>query len=658
MSSMFYPKLALSNLKKSKRTYLPYLLTCILTVMLYYIMNALARNEGLKDMPGAYALLMIMTWSTVVVAIFAVIFLFYTNSFLVKQRKKEFGLYQVLGMDKGNITKMMTWETIYTSVVSLTAGLIGGILLGKLMFLFLLKLINFEVPLKFAVEMRSVRETVILFLCIFVTSLLFNLLQVQRVNPSELLQGGKQGEKEPKAKWFIALLGFLCLGIGYYIALTTESPLSAIGKFFAAVILVIFGTYLLFTAGSIVFLKGLRKNKGFYYNTKHFISVSGMIYRMKQNAVGLANICVLSTVVLVLVSTSISMYAGMEDIMETRFPYDVMLKNYEGNDLEANARIDQIVEEETRNYGVSLENQAKYQYGSLNAIVDKNKMFLEENSDVAYSMEKFYGIELISLEEYNRMEGAQAELLDGEVMVYSPEAEFSYSEIEIQGSQFRVREFIKSMNVVSDVSGEVVPNIYIIMPDKESIMSLLKQYTNYGYDMYYKNVFDLKGEKENCQKAAYAIRKQVNSELSACSTEIRDASRKEFFGIYGGFLFLGIFLGFMFLMATVLIIYYKQISEGMDDKERFQIMQKVGMGTREIQKTIRSQVLLVFFLPLAVAVIHIAAAFKVITKLLAIMNLVNVSLFLTCTVLTVIVFAIFYAVVFGITAKEYYKIIQ
>lgn len=658
MSSMFYPKLALSNLKKSKRSYFPYLLTCIITVMLYYIMNALTRNKGLNSMPGAYALKLIMSWSTIVVAIFAVIFLFYTNSFLVKQRKKEFGLYQVLGMDKGNITKMMTWETIYTSVVSLTAGLLGGILFGKLMFLFLLKLIQFKVPIQFAVEMKSVWETVLLFLCIFVASLLFNLFQVRRVNPSELLQGGKQGEKEPKAKWFIAMVGFICLGIGYYIALTTESPLAAIGKFFMAVILVVFGTYLLFTAGSIVFLKGLRKNKGFYYNTKHFISVSGMIYRMKQNAVGLANICILSTVVLVLVSTSFSMYAGMEDILKTRFPNDVLLKNYEGNDLETNERIEQIIEEETRKTGVDIVNQVKYRYGSLTAVMDKNKVFLEEDTDVDYSAEKFYEFELIPLGEYNKLQGTQAILGSDEVMIYDPAEKFSYPDIEIQNRKFKVAESLKSMKIMPEYVAEVVPGIYIVFPDEASVMEIQHQYANYGFDIYYKNAFDLKGNKEKCQEAAAAIGKRVKNEISVSSTEIRDASRAEFLGTYGGLLFLGIFLGSMFLMATVLIIYYKQISEGMDDKERFQIMQKVGMGTKEIQKTIRSQVLLVFFLPLVVAVIHIAVAFKVITKLLAIMSMVNNSLFLTCTVLTVIIFAVFYAVVFGITAKEYYKIIQ
>lgn len=658
MNSMFYPRLALSNIKKNRKTYYPYLLTCILTVMLYYIMNTLARNEGLKKMPGAGSLTLIMSWAGIVVAIFAVIFLFYTNSFLVKQRKKEFGLYQVLGMDKRNITKMMTWETIYTTAISLGAGLLGGILFGRLMFLFLLKLIHFEVPLAFAVEGKSVWNTLMLFLFIFAASFLSNLFQVSTVNPVQLLQGGKQGEREPKAKWFIALIGFICLGTGYYIALTTESPLSAIGKFFIAVILVIIGTYFLFTAGSIVFLKMLRKNKKFYYNTKHFISVSGMIYRMKQNAVGLANICILSTIVLVLISTSVSMYAGMGDVMDTMYPTDVYIKNFEGSNQEYRERIEQIIEEESGKYGVKVENQTAYKYGSLTVIQDKDELLFEENKEKAYSTEAYCELDLIALEEYNRLENDQMTLGADDVIVYDTRGEFSSSALEMQGKRYNVAKIVKSMNIVNADTANVVPALCVVVPDENVIWELMDMYTDQHYNLYYTNMFDLDGKEENCQKAAASIGKRIRNEVTGSRVDVREEEWEGMFEIFGGFLFLGIFLGSMFMMATVLIIYYKQISEGMDDKDRYQIMQKVGMSRQEVRKTIRSQILLVFFLPIITAVIHIAAAFKVITKLLAIFNLVNVPLFLGCTIVTVIVFSIIYAIVFGITAKEYYKIVQ
>lgn len=367
---MFYPKLALTNLKKNGKTYIPYLLTCVLTVMMFYVMYAISKNTGLDQMQGATSLKIILGWAVIVTGIFSVVFLFYTNSFLVKQRKKEFGLYQVLGMDKGNLTKMMAWESILTILVSIVLGLAAGILLGKLMFLILLKMMHFAVPLKFAVESDAMIGTIILFLIIFAITFIFNLFQVQTANPVELLHGGSQGEKEPKTKWLLALIGAATLGIGYYIAQTTDSPLAAIGKFFIAVILVIIGTYCLFTAGSIAFLKILKKNKKFYYQSRHFTSVSGMIYRMKQNAVGLANICIMSTIVLVLVSVSVSLYTGIEDALSTRFPTDLNIMIYDTSQENLD-KADQIIKEETEKAGVGLENRVYYRAGAFTVIYDQ-----------------------------------------------------------------------------------------------------------------------------------------------------------------------------------------------------------------------------------------------------------------------------------------------
>lgn len=656
MSSMIYPKLAFSNMKKSRRTYLPYLLTCIITVMLFYIMNSLAVNRGLNEMRRAGSLKMIMGWATVIVAIFAVIFLFYTNSFLVRQRKKEFGLYQVLGMDKRNLAKMMTWETVFTAAVSLAAGLLGGIMFGKLMFLLLLKLIHNGVPLAFAVEGKAIVNTLILFLCIFLASLLFNLLQIQTASPIQLLHGGRQGEKEPKAKWFIALIGLICLGIGYYIALTTEGPLQAITQFFIAVLLVIAGTYLLFTAGSIVLFKALRKNKKFYYNPRHFISVSGMIYRMKQNAVGLSNICILSTVVLVLVSTSFSTYAGMKDVMATRYPMEMSIQTLPGSTTADIEKINQIVREETEKYGVTLKDQSAYRYGSLVGVIEGSKITLEEQG--SYDKSTVGVIMMIPLEDYNRMENDQAELSAGDVIVYDASGKSSSPAIDIQGTSYNVVKSLKELKLSKSNQDYVFQTIYLVFPDESVIENILHQYVSEEEGIRYNNAFNLSGSEDKKEKAMSAIKDRINGEAGSCIIEIREEERVPTYQIYGGFLFIGVFLGFMFLMATVLIIYYKQISEGMDDQERYQIMQKVGMSKKEIRKTINSQVLLVFFLPLIMAVIHIAAAFKVITELLAIMNLVNVTLFLICTIVTVVVFAVFYAIVFRVTAREYYKIVQ
>ncbi|PWJ48247.1 FtsX-like permease family protein [Faecalicatena contorta] len=657
---MFYLKLALTNLKKNGKTYVPYLLTCVLTVMMFYVMSAISRNEGLDQMPGAGSMKTILAWAAIITGIFSAVFLFYTNSFLVKQRKKEFGLYQVLGMDKRNLAKMMKWETILTVIFSLTAGLLGGVLLGRLMFLILLKIIHFPVSLKFAVESQALIHTVILFLAIFFVTLLFNLLQVQTANPIELLHGGNQGEKEPKTKWLLTLIGVVTLGIGYYIAQTTDAPLTALTKFFIAVILVIIGTYALFMAGSIAFLKNLKKNKKFYYQTKHFTSVSGMIYRMKQNAVGLANICIMSTIVLVLISVSVSLYAGMEDIMDTRFPTDFRADIY--NTEEENlSKVEWIIEEEMQKAGIESTDRISYRSGRLAAVWDKQEERLlldQSNTDVSYVTEDFRSVMMIPLSDFNKMEDENITLEEDQLLVYMPGEKFDSDKIMLQDKEYQVKQVLEEMKIERNNMSYVLKTVYLIVDDTEQITQMLGQYGFKGDSITYSDMFNLKGDEKAVESAMQHMKERLAGEMQEYTVEYRAAYSQEFYALYGGFLFLGIFVGALFLMATVLIIYYKQISEGYDDRGRYQIMQKVGMNLKEVKSSIRSQVLTVFFLPLAAAVIHVAVAFKVVTKLLAVLNLVNVHLFLICTIGTVGIFAIFYVVIFLVTSREYYNIIK
>lgn len=657
---MFYPKLAWTNIKKNGKTYIPYILTGILTIMMLYVMTAISRNKGLNQMQGAAVLIIILRWAAAITGIFSAIFLFYTNSFLVKQRKKEFGLYQVLGMDKGNLAKMMVWETILTTVISLAAGLLLGVLLGKLMFLILLKMLHFEVPLKFAVEPRAMLVTILVFLAVFAVTLIFNLFQVQTAKPVELLHGGSQGEKEPKTKWLLTLAGVLTMGAGYYIAQTTDSPLEAIGKFFMAVILVIIGTYCLFTAGSIALLKFLKRNKKFYYKTKHFTSVSGLIYRMKQNAVGLANICIMSTVVLVLISVTFSLYAGMEDILAVRFPTDlhVTLQNSSWENIEKEA---QIIEEETQKAGLEIENRSSYRAGVFTAIyrADEAKLLLEEDPDMSNETNNYRTLEIIPLSDYNRMEEKNESLDENQVLLIMQGDEFDSDTLCLQNENFEVKKVVRDAKKTKDELAHVVKSIVLVMPDAGKIEELKKTYGYEGSDsVIYSDYLDLSGKQNEKESVISAIQKRMESEVAESFIEYKGAYKEDFYALYGGFLFLGVFVGALFLMATVLIIYYKQISEGYDDRSRYQIMQKVGMSKKEVQRSIKSQVLLVFFLPLLVAIVHVAFAFKTMTKLLAIMNLVNVHLFLMCTVGTVLIFAVFYGAVFLITSREYYRIVQ
>jgi putative ABC transport system permease protein len=662
MNRKLCSKLARTNIKKSGKFYFPYILTGIGTVMMFYMMCFLANNQGLTGMNGGEQLKIILNMGIGIIGIFSVVFLFYTNSFLIKRRKKEFGLYSILGMEKRHIGNVIFTENIIVTVTTILVGLICGIIFSRLMVMILAKLLGFNISFGFEISWKSVIYTIILFVCIFILIFLNNLRQIHLAQPVELLRGGNIGEREPKTKWILAIIGFLCIGIGYTIAIITESPIDALGMFFIAVLLVIAGTYLLFIAGSIAFLKILRKNKTYYYKTKHFTTISGMLYRMKQNAVGLANICILSTMVLVMISTTVSLYVGFDDALRTVYPRNIEIeaKNINAQDSEIlSGEIKKVISD----FGTTAVDLIQYRYKSYSILRNGNNFTMENSSGINYNEDL---IILIPLEEYNRIQNTSVRLAENEILLYSPEDEISEKTIFVNGVvNYHIKEKLKSLSVENKRTSRVMDTYYFIMPDEKSIADFYNTATNgnenFGGLSYYCG-FDvnlngkdqivlsdkINGMISNLQGIAYEY----------CSVDSAESMRQEFFSIYGGLLFLGIFLGLLFLMATVLIIYYKQISEGYDDKERFEIMQKVGMSKSEVKKSINSQIITVFFLPLAVAVIHIIASFKMITKLLALLNLTNVSLFVICTVITVVIFALIYVAVYALTAKVYYRIVK
>ncbi|MEG6521550.1 FtsX-like permease family protein [Desulfotomaculum sp. 1211_IL3151] len=660
MSRFFYAKLAATNLKKNAQTHLPYILTCIGTVMMYYIMVFLSENEDLGNMAGGSNMQTILSLGSYVIAIFATIFLFYTHSFLIKRRKKEFGLFNILGMEKKHISKVLMFETLYVAVISLGAGLLGGILFSKLIFMVLLKILNFEVPLGFSVSGPALAAVPLLFVGIFLLTLLNTLRQIHLAKPVELLKGGQTGEKEPKTKWPLVMIGMLSLGGGYYISLITKSPLAALNKFFIAVILVMVGTYCLFTAGSIAVLKLLRRNKGYYYQTRHFTAVAGMMYRMKQNAVGLANICIMATAVLVMVSTTVSLYIGMEDVLRTRYPQNIMISTPVPAHQSAEG-LQTSVHEVLAQHRLEGKAMLDYRYAAFagnqegdTVITDESKM-----SNASSSVRQFY---MIPLEDYNRLTNRTAGLGDNEIMIYSSRNVYEEDTLTVLNRTFTVKERLDSFfeNSLDRVS--IMGNYYIVVKDMDVVKAMEKaRAEENGYDpssyQYYLG-FDLDANEADISAVYQDIRTAVGSDYPDSRIESPVAAKASFFAIYGGLFFLGIFLGALFIMATVLIIYYKQVSEGYDDKARFEIMQKVGMSREEVKDSIRSQVLIVFFLPLVTAGIHIAFAFPIITKLLAVLNLTNVGLFAWCTAGTILVFALFYAIVYGLTAKVYYRIVS
>ena len=642
MNNFIYEKLAVTNLKNNRKTYVPYIFTGVLTVMMFYIIDALSRGKGITQ----DTLKICLQYATGVIVVFAVIFLFYTNSFLIKRRKKEIGVYNILGMGKRHIARMMAVETILTAGISILGGLVFGIIFGKLMYLLLLKILHNSVDMQFSVNGTAIVQTVILFAGIFLLTYLHNILQIQLVNPVELLHGGNQGEKEPKSRWLLVIVGVAALGNGYWIALTTEAPLEALLKFFVAVVCVIIGTYALFIAGSIVVLKILRKNKAYYYNPKHFTSVSGMIYRMKQNGAGLANICVLSTMVLVMVSTTVSLYAGMEDILDSRFPRDVSIVCNEA-DTNKEETLQRLIKEQCEKAGVKITDRVRYRYGSMNAVLKGDKL---ENVDQYYPDNHFYYVEMITQEEYNRIEKKNVSLKEQEILTYTTNGKCGKKQINIAGQNYQVKKELSEMTSQPKSTAEMYKTLYIVFANAEQIERI--------ESFSYADKFNLKGDDGKQKEALEQIQNEFYEKFPDGTMESRMLSRSSFYELYGGLFFIGIYLGSMFIMATVLIIYYKQISEGYDDRERYQIMQKVGMSKKEVKRSIRSQVLSVFFLPLVVAVIHVAVAFKVMTKILGVLNLTNVSLFAVCTIITIAVFAVFYIIVYSITAKEYYQIVN
>lgn len=648
MNSRIYSRLAVSNIKNNRKTYVPFIFTSILTVMMYYIIDALAGNGSIE----ITNVITVLRMGCGVMVVFSVIFLFYTNSFLIKRRKKEIAVYNILGMGKGHIGRMLTVETLIVGGISIAGGIAGGMAFGKLMHLLLIRIIHYDVGMEFHISVQSVSDTVILFAFIFFLTWFYNLFQIRLANPIELLRGGSAGEKEPKTKVILALIGVVTMAAGYYLAVSTKNPLEAINTFFVAVILVIIGTYALFLAGSIALLKLLRKRKKFYYKPNHFVSVSGMIYRMKQNAVGLANICILSTIVLVMISSTVSLYVGMDDVMAHQYPNDYQMTLYEASQEKID-KANKLIEEELDRGGLKKEGETACHYGTAVLISQGgNKFTTSENG--TYSPRDLTELYVIPQEDYQKLENTSTSLKENEVIIYTTAENYGRDSIQIDGRKFQVTEELDDFVLEEKNQSRVAPGMYMIVANDEVAMQLdsLKSGLRYDID------FDMTGSDEEKAVVEEKIADRITEELPGTYFTSRQAGTESFFGFYGCLFFIGMYLGFMFLVATVLIIYYKQISEGLDDRERYVIMQKVGMDKREIRRAIRSQILIVFFLPLLFSILHIMVAFNVITKLLGIFGLFNTGLFVLCTVVTVLIFAAFYIIVFAITAREYYKIVN
>lgn len=630
--------------------------------MMYYMVSSLSMNPNMMNMIGGDVMQQILSLGIYVITVFAVIFLFYTNSFLIKRRKREFGLFNILGMEKKHLSIVIALESMIVFLVSMVLGIGIGILLDKAFYLLIAKMLNASIALGFYISYQSIVNSIILFLIIFVLMYLFSLIQINLSNPIELLHGDQHGEKEPKTKWLLALIGLICLGTGYYMSVSIQDPVTAFAFFMVAVILVVIGTYMLFTAGSIVILKLLRKNKRYYYKTNHFISVSNMIYRMKQNAVGLGNICILSTMVLVMLSTTISLWVGMNDIIETRFPRDITVSI---NSVDSNQALYTI---DDMNYaieqaGIQTEDELVYRTLSVSAFNQGNTYTFGNENMSLQDISNVVVLYFITLDDYNRTEGTNVSLAPDEVLVFPSGKQFDHKTIDIASNTFKVKGILDSIKADSNYSANLQNSMFVVVDSMDTLFmidDLQKQaygdnasYIHTSYD------FNLsKSEKMSVKEATDALIANYPGDTTYMMVDTQEGNYEDLLSLYASFLFIGIFLSFLFIMATVLIMYYKQITEGYEDKKRFEIMQKVGLNKREVKKTINSQVLTVFFLPLVVAAIHIVFAFPMIEKMLRLLYLDNTNLYIMTTVICFGVFALVYVLIYFLTSKVYYGIVR
>ena len=662
-----YPRLAATNLKKNRRFYLPYLLACIVIVALFCIILTLASDPYLGQMQHGGSVSQVLGFGVLIMALFSAIILFYTNSTFTKQRKREFAIYNILGMEKRHISYVLFWESLYTAAMALFFGLVAAGVFSKLLQLVLVRLIGGEATFGLNISLMSIGYTAVFFGALFLLLLLNTIRIIHLSNPVQLLRAGSEGEREPRSKWILALLGAVCLAAGYIISLRTNAALYAIQYFFPAVILVIIGTYLTFIALSVVVLKALRKNRRYYYKTSHFATVSGLIYRMSRNAAGLASICILSTMVLVTVSTTVSLYKGVDAYAAVRWPQDMtltLMTDKQTNTVPDVAPVLQVVDDAMTRSGLTQSNVHGYRTVRFSTLRSGDALDQFTGSGV-----DAYTVLVLDTEGYADLTGEQVTLAPGDALAWTDGKPFGDT-VTICGRAFRLRQ-LDSFPLDSGSSIMGLHTLYLVVPDLDSVLELRAQQNAYASEhggtrsmLNYTYQFDLSGTDDEQLDALHTLLSDPAFASAAeaanvqYTTDMRADGYPTLRSMYGGFLFLGFFLGFVFLFATVLIIYYKQVSEGYDDRGRFRIMQQVGMTPKEVKATIRTQVLLMFFLPLVTAAIHIAFAFPLIKQIVFAFGLQNVHLFLLCTLGTFGVFALLYTFVYLLTARTYYRIVR
>ncbi|MFL2134392.1 FtsX-like permease family protein [Desemzia sp. FAM 24101] len=664
MTKQLFAKLAVRNIKSNKQIYVPYIMSSIATVTMFYLMTSLVQNDYLRERSGT--VVQLLSLGSVIIGFFSLIFILYTNSFLIKRRKKEIGLYAILGMKKKHVAFVLLIESLITSIGSIFIGIISGQIIGRFVFLGLNYVLKLPVSMEYPFSIETAGITAAGFTAIFFLAFLYNISQVTFSNPIQLVRGKQTGEKEPKSSLLLFLLSLVSLGAGYWISLSTEDVMSAIIYFFLAVLLVIIGTYLLFISGSIFILKAMKKNKKLYYRPNAFISISGMLYRMKQNAVGLANISVLATMVIVAVSTTAAIFVGSEASINIQFPYENEVAMYEA-DFEDMTNFQELVVNETERRELSIEDIVAYRYNSLTGVLEGDEFVFKSSlqGDIVETQAIF-----IPKEDIENITGVSIDLEGNEVVVLDSKNEYTQPTIKLGKQAYPVHQIKDSdmSNIITDqiermLRTDVVGTTVVLTNGAEEMQSIVKDYAELYPDDYFDGFATVQWDTSGIAEEKMAYAEDLTDiiydlEEYSLSYRAKEVLREEWYQMNGGLLFMGIFLGGLFTFGAALITYFKQISEGYDDREKFQIMQKVGLDEKTIQKSTRSQIVWMFFLPLILAVIHTAFAFPIISKLLLLFGLVDQGLIILSIIGVVLCFSLLYWIIYRVTSRVYFSIVK
>lgn len=649
----FYIRLAVSNIKKNKPVYYPFFLTNVLSVMIFYVMASIQNQTIIATLPGSYIFVQFLKVGVVMTGMFAGVFLLYTNGLLIRQRKKELGLYTIFGLEKKHIAKVLILESLLLTTAGLVAGIVLGIVLGKLFFLVLLKLLHLDSGLTFQFLTEALMQTGICFIVIGVFILFYNLFSVMKAKPVELLYAAHKGDNYHSFVWVKAFLGIICIGGAYALIFTTPSPIDIIGRVFPIALLILFGTLFFFSSCSVVLLQALKKNDSYYYKPQNFISVSGLIYRLKQNAKGLSNICILSTVVMVIATTTLALYIGQKEMISFRFPMETKISVSDIAD--GQPTLPQLVHQTADQYDVTISREADYNVTYISGVYENNTISVYQ-PDI-YAPDITCGVYLITWEDYNRIEKSAEPLETGEVLVFSSSRDLGVSEINFDSLKYRVKNELSEFAIQNKSILSSETRYFFICPTQKDIDNILAELSpaENKFKQTYSMMFDVADTKGTDFNAV--LQNQVVSNYAGAKYENAESERQSDNYTYGGFLFIGLLLSLLFMVFLTLVIYYKQITEGYSDRYNFEVMQKVGLDRNEISAIVHKEIRTMFFFPLFMAVIHLGVSLYAVAMLLSTLGLTNILVLLLCAISISLLFVFIYIAMYFSTARTYYRIV-